>query len=80
MRNAGVGIKYFDPYRMHGCLLEQNDCYDTGASFLEDVIRLSFPFKKIEFTDYVFHCGAASWTKQVNKAFLLEISKFIQLH
>ena len=80
LRNAGIGIKYFDPYRMHGCLKEENDCYDTGASFLEDVVRMKFPFRKIEYKDYVLHCGAASWTTHINKNFIIEISKFVNDH
>lgn len=57
-------IKFYDPKRLIGLSgkkFNTNINYDTGASFLEDIISNKYPFKKIKYEDYVVHYGNGSW-------------------
>ena len=54
-------INYYDPYRLHGGVFKLCDCYDTGASFYEDVILHNVPYKTIDWPKYIKHLEGGSW-------------------
>lgn len=54
-------ISYFDPARMHGGINPENDKYDTGAAFYENILNAKMPYKQIIFDEYVYHTGGFSW-------------------
>lgn len=62
-------VHYFDPYRiLHGKTNKQNPrLYDTGGSFFEDVVQNSIPFKRIIYSDYIFHYSGGSWNTTEEK-------------
>lgn len=60
-------IRYFDPCRIHGGAYSQK-LYDTGGSFLEDVVAAGLPYKLIRCSTYADHLVNGSWkTQQVDK-------------
>jgi len=65
------GIHYFDNAR--NWLLTSNrsvSYYDTGASFIEDVIRAGLSIKEININEYIVHLGSGSWKDRSCVAFL----------
>ena len=65
-----LGIHYFDPLRTWGlgtgATPEQN-WYDTGASFLEDIQQNDgATFKRMAVTDMMVHLGGASYARTKN--------------
>lgn len=54
-------IHYFDENMMHGLFVTpQGDQYDTGSSFYYNTVK--FKHEEINFSDYVIHYGAGSWS------------------
>ena len=53
-------ISYFNVNRMVH-VSNHKIWYDTGASFLEDIIQTKEPINFIRYQDYIVHYGSASW-------------------
>ena len=56
------GIHYFDytrNFRLGTGV--RNNYYDTGASFLEDVVKAGLPYNEIDVDDYIVHLGGGSY-------------------
>ena len=71
-------LKYFDPNRIRGGLSSKNSApYDTGASFYEDILKLKLKYKKIDFTDYIFHLRSASFLNAHKTAFISRYKQFL---
>jgi len=51
-------LTYFDKTRF---LLLSHPRYDTGASFLEDVLNLNVSFKQIKINDFITHFNGGTW-------------------
>lgn len=51
-------ISFFDKNRF---LLLSSNRYDTGSSFLEDVINYNKKFLRINIEDYISHFGGGTW-------------------
>ena len=67
-------INYFDNNRM-SCL-SLGPIYDTGASFLEDILLKKLPIKYIDYKKYIIHFKNGSWSNKSYKNWLLENKKF----
>lgn len=63
-------IKYFDATRMNG-LSKIGEKYDTGASFLEDVITNKLPYHNINYMQYLVHFRNGSWSNKNFKSWLM---------
>lgn len=56
------GFDYFNGEKMWNLTKkEPNDHYDTGAWFLEEVLRIGLPYQEIETKDYGIHLRHGSW-------------------
>lgn len=70
-------ISYFDYTRIMG-FNEDKRKYDTGTSFLEDIILKSLPIKCIDLDKYILHFGGGSWRNKNYKCWLLDNKKLWQ--
>lgn len=68
-------IRYFDGNRMNG-LSNKGQPYDTGASFLEDLISNKIMYKQIRCSDYIVHFKNGSWTNKNYISWLLQNKKY----
>lgn len=68
-------ICYFDEKRMNG-LSKQGDPYDTGASFLEDIVNKKLPYKNINYKNYLVHFRNGSWSNKSYKSWLIQNKQY----
>lgn len=68
-------IQYFDEKRMNG-LSKFGGPYDTGASFLEDVVKKKLPYKNINYKNYLVHFRNGSWSNKSYQIWLLQNKKY----
>lgn len=68
-------IHYFDVKRMNGLSIE-GEQYDTGASFLEDVINNNLPFLNINFNNYLVHFKNGSWSTKSYQQWLINFKQY----
>lgn len=68
-------INYFDATRMNG-LSKLGEPYDTGASFLEDVINKKLPYKDINYNNYLVHFRNGSWSNKSYKHWLMQYKQY----
>ncbi len=50
-------IKFLDITRFNACKME----FDTGGTFIQDIIKNNIPMTNIKWSDYVIHFGNGSW-------------------
>ena len=75
------GINFFDIKRIVGFNAGSiNDFYDTGASFLEDVISSGLPFKQIKTNDYIVHFQSGSWVNNISKQTSKNYKEWLEKH
>lgn len=63
-------LRYFDAARMNG-LSAPGAPYDTGASFLEDIIAKHVPMERIRCNSFVVHFKNGSWGTKNAKEWLV---------
>jgi hypothetical protein len=68
-------VHYFDEKRMNG-LSKQGRQYDTGASFLEDIVKKKLPFRNIDYRKYLVHFRNGSWGNKSYKLWLAQYKKY----
>ncbi len=73
-KNIKNKIEYFDKNRF---LLLSHQRYDTGASFLEDVINQKISFKQIKINNFISHYNGGTWYSK-NKDYHFWFSKHAQ--
>jgi hypothetical protein len=66
-------IDYFDATRMLGLSTDDYTKYDTGASFTEDIISKSLPYRIIDIEEYVEHFGGGSWVNFKDRKYAREV-------
>jgi hypothetical protein len=72
-------ISFFDKNRM---VLLSSDRYDTGSSFLEDILNKNIPFREIKIDEYISHLGSATWldhAKRNIKSWVARNAKFLAI-
>lgn len=70
------GFDYFNPKKMWNLVSKApDDHYDTGAWYLEEVLRLSLPYKEVNTSDYGIHLRHGSWRTKDQSKWLKENEK-----
>lgn len=54
---ANIKIKFLDIARFNACKMQ----FDTGGTFIQDIIKNKIPMTKIKWSKYVVHFGNGSW-------------------
>ena len=61
-----LNLNFYDPSRLH-FISVFNEQYDTGGSFLEDVLNNSYAYGTFKYKNYINHIGGASKTYSLFK-------------
>lgn len=71
--NLNYNIQYFNLNKCRGISIKnfknefKSNTYDTGASYYEFIIKNKYPYKQINYFDYIIHFEHGSWLNSIHK-------------